>query len=118
MLAHYFPILVFIAIAILMGLLPITLVRFFGLNNPNASKLSIYECGFDSFGDARMPFDVRFYLVAILFILFDLETAFFLPWAIVFRHIGWTGFGAMMIFLGILIVGFIYEWRRGALEWE
>lgn len=87
-------------------------------HRPDAEKNSPYECGFVPFEDARLPFDVRFYLVAILFIIFDLETAFFFPWAVVLRKIGWPGFIAMMIFLGLLVIGFIYEWKRGALEWE
>ncbi len=82
------------------------------------AKTSPYECGFDAFSDARMPFDVRFYLIAILFIVFDLETAFLVPWAVVFRKLGWFGMAAMGIFLGLLVVGFIYEWKKGALEWE
>lgn len=118
MLAHYFPVLVFIAVGILIGIVPIALGWILGPHRPNAAKRSPYECGFEAFDDARMPFDVRYYLVAILFIIFDLETAFLFPWAVVFRKIGWTGFSAMMIFLGILVVGFLYEWKRGALEWE
>jgi len=118
MLANYFPVLVFIAIGILIGTLPIALGRFLGQNKPYKAKLSPYECGFDAIEDARLPFDVRFYLVAILFIIFDLETAFLFPWAVILRHVGWLAFWSMMIFLGILIVGFIYEWKRGALEWE
>lgn len=118
MLANYFPILVFIVIGILLGLLMQSLGRFLGPHRPNKAKLSPYECGFEAFEDARLPFDVRYYLVAILFIIFDLETAFLFPWAVVLRRIGWLGFWAMMIFLLILIVGFIYEWKRGALEWE
>ena len=85
---------------------------------PYHGKTTAYECGFDAFDDARMPFDVRFYLVAILFIIFDLETAFLFPWAVAFRHIGWLGFGAMLFFLLLLVIGFVYEWKRGALEWE
>jgi NADH-quinone oxidoreductase subunit A len=87
-------------------------------NNPDIEKLSAYECGFEAFEDARMKFDVRYYLIAILFILFDLEIAFLFPWAVVIKEIGLAGFFAMMVFLGILVVGFIYEWRKGALEWE
>lgn len=118
MLTHYFPVLVFIVIALVLGLLPVGIGYLLGPKRPDAAKLSPYECGFEAFDDARMPFDVRFYLVAILFIIFDLEAAFLLPWAVVLRRIGWLGFWSMMIFLGILIVGFIYEWKRGALEWE
>lgn len=118
MLTNYFPVLVFIAVGILIGTLPIMLGMFLGKNKPYKAKLSPYECGFDAFEDARLPFDVRFYLVAILFIVFDLETAFLFPWAVILRKVGWVAFWSMMIFLGILIVGFIYEWKRGALEWE
>jgi NADH-quinone oxidoreductase subunit A len=118
MLSTYFPILVFIAIGVLIGLLPVALGIILGPRKPNPAKNSPYECGFDAIEDARMPFDVRFYLVAILFIIFDLETAFLFPWAMILRHVGPTAFWAMMFFLGILIVGFIYEWRKGALEWE
>ena len=118
MLSTYFPILVFIGIGVLIGLLPVALGIILGPRKPNAAKNSPYECGFDAIEDARMPFDVRFYLVAILFIIFDLETAFLFPWAMVIRHIGPAAFWSMMFFLGILIVGFIYEWRKGALEWE
>lgn len=118
MLAHYFPILVFITIGLVIGLAPIALGYLLGPKKPNAAKLSPYECGFDAFEDTRMPFDVRFYLVAILFILFDLETAFLFPWAVALRHIGWLGFWSMMFFLAVLVVGFIYEWKRGALDWE
>ncbi len=89
-----------------------------GPRRPDKAKSSPYECGFDAFQDARLPFDVRFYLVAILFIIFDLETAFLFPWAVVLRHVGWLGFWSMMVFLAVLVVGFIYEWKRGALEWE
>src|ERR1700694_2126827 len=118
MLKHYIPILVFIILGIVIGMIPLMIGRIIGPYHPTPEKLSPYECGFAPFEDARLPFDVRFYLVAILFIVFDLETAFLFPWAIVLRHIGWVGFGAMMFFLGILIVGFIYEWKKGALEWE
>jgi len=118
MLAAYFPVLVFFALA--MGI-SVTLVmgsRWLNRYRSNKAKLSPYECGFEPVGDARMPFDVRFYLVAILFIVFDLETAFLFPWALVMRHVGHPAFIAMMIFLLILVVGFIYEWRKGAIEWE
>jgi len=118
MLAHYFPILVFIGIGVAIGVIALTLGWMLGPRRPDKAKLSPYECGFDPFEDARLPFDVRFYLVAILFVIFDLETAFLFPWAVVLRRIGWSGFWAMMIFLAILIVGFVYEWKRGALEWE
>jgi NADH-quinone oxidoreductase subunit A len=118
MLENYFPIIVFLAIGLFIGVAPIVMGRLLGPHKPNEQKLSPYECGFEPFEDARMPFDVRFYLVAILFILFDLETAFLFPWAVVLRKIGWLGFWSMIIFLGLLVVGFIYEWMRGALEWE
>jgi NADH-quinone oxidoreductase subunit A len=122
MLENYFPILLFILVGIALGVVPVMLggglSRLLGVHRPDAEKLSPYECGFEAFEDARMKFDVRYYLVAILFILFDLEIAFLFPWAIVLQEIGFFGFMAMMLFLGILIVGFIYEWRKGALEWE
>ncbi len=118
MLTNYLPVLIFIAIGILVGVVPMILGRFFSPHNPQQEKLSPYECGFPAFDDARIPFDVRYYLVAILFILFDLETAFLFPWAIVLRDIGWVGFVAMAIFIGLLVVGFIYEWCKGALEWR
>ncbi|HYF97980.1 MAG TPA: NADH-quinone oxidoreductase subunit A [Coxiellaceae bacterium] len=118
MLENYFPILVFLAIGIFIGIAPQLLSFLLGPRRPNPAKLSAYECGFDAFQDARIPFDVRYYLVAILFIIFDLETAFLFPWAVILRKIGWAGFWGMMIFLGILVIGFVYEWRRGALEWE
>src|SRR5512143_495813 len=118
MLENYFPVLLFIGIALAIGVVPLVLGKLAGPNRPDDKKLSPYECGFEAFEDARMKFDVRFYLVAILFILFDLEIAFLFPWAIVLRDIGWFGLAAMAIFLAILVVGFIYEWRKGALEWE
>ncbi len=118
MLANYFPILVFIGIGIAIGLIAVMMGYMLGPRRPDKAKSSPYECGFDAFQDARLPFDVRFYLVAILFIIFDLETAFLFPWAVVLRHVGWLGFWSMMVFLAVLVVGFIYEWKRGALEWE
>ena len=118
MLANYFAVLVFIGVALVIGMIALSMGVFLGPRQPDKAKLSPYECGFDAFDDARMPFDVRFYLVAILFIIFDLETAFLFPWAVVLHKIGWIGFGAMMLFLGILVIGFIYEWKKGALEWE
>lgn len=118
MLTNYFPILVFIAIGLLIGLLPIGLGWLLGPRRPDPAKCSPYECGFDALEDSRMPFDVRFYLVAILFIIFDLETAFLFPWAMVMRHVGWLAFWSMLFFLLILVIGFIYEWKKGALEWE
>jgi NADH-quinone oxidoreductase subunit A len=122
MLENYFPILMFIAVGAVVGIAPMALggglSRLLGVHRPDSEKLSPYECGFEAFEDARMKFDVRYYLVAILFILFDLEIAFLFPWAIVLQEIGLFGFVAMMVFLGILVVGFIYEWKKGALEWE
>ena len=122
MLESYFPILLFILVGLAFGAVPMLLggviSRLLGTYRPDSEKLSPYECGFEAFEDARMKFDVRYYLIAILFILFDLEIAFLFPWAVVLKEIGFFGFMAMMIFLGILVVGFIYEWRKGALEWE
>ena len=118
MLENYFPVLLFILVGLAIGVIPLVLGRLLGPNRPDAAKLSPYECGFEAFEDARMKFDVRYYLVAILFILFDLEIAFLFPWAIVLKEIGMFGFVSMMTFLAILVVGFIYEWKKGALEWE
>ena len=122
MLANYFPLLLFLAIGTAVGVGAIVvsggLARLSGAHNPDSEKLSPYECGFEAFEDARMKFDVRYYLVAILFILFDLEIAFLFPWAVVLPEIGMFGFVAMMIFLAVLVIGFIYEWKKGALEWE
>ena len=118
MLAEYFPILLFIIVALVIGVAPLALGKLLGPNRPDPEKLSPYECGFEAFEDARMKFDVRYYLVAILFILFDLEIAFLFPWAVVVNEIGLYGFISMMIFLAILVVGFVYEWMKGALEWE
>jgi NADH-quinone oxidoreductase subunit A len=118
MLAEYFPILLFIIVGLAVGVAPLVLGKLLGPNRPDPEKLSPYECGFEAFEDARMKFDVRYYLVAILFILFDLEIAFLFPWATVINEIGLAGFMAMMIFLAILTVGFVYEWMKGALEWE
>ena len=118
MLSHYLPILIFIAIGLAIGVAMLAAGSLLSKSNPNSEKNAPYECGFDAFESSHIPFDVRFYLVAILFIIFDLETAFFFPWALVLRKIGWFGFFSMMIFLGLLVIGFIYEWKRGALEWE
>jgi len=118
MLEQYFPILLFIAVGLGIGALLLTVGSLVSPNRPDPEKLSPYECGFEAFEDARMKFDVRYYLVAILFILFDLEIAFLFPWATVLPQIGFFGFAAMMVFLLILIVGFVYEWKKGALEWE
>ena len=118
MLADYFPILLFILVAFALGGAMIGVGWVLGPNRPDSEKLSPYECGFEAFEDARMKFDVRYYLVAILFILFDLEIAFLFPWAVTLNEIGAFGFWSMMIFLAILVVGFVYEWKKGALEWE
>ncbi len=118
MLANYLPILLFILVGLVVGAAAIAAGRVLAPNKPDAQKLSPYECGFEAFEDSRMKFDVRYYLVAILFIIFDLEIAFLFPWAIVLDEIGLFGFWAMMLFLGILVIGFIYEWKKGALEWE
>ena len=118
MLADYFPILLFILVAFVFGGVMIGVGWVLGPNRPDSEKLSPYECGFEAFEDARMKFDVRYYLVAILFILFDLEIAFLFPWAVTLNEIGAFGFWSMMIFLAVLVVGFVYEWKKGALEWE
>jgi len=116
--ASYFPILVFLAIAIVLSLVMVVIPFVTSGTRPDAEKLSAYECGFEAFGDARSEFDVRFYLVAILFIIFDLEIAFLFPWALSLGTIGWFGFWSMMVFLAVLTVGFAYEWKKGALDWE
>ena len=118
MLENYLPILLFAVIALGLGAVMILVGAVLGPHRPDADKLSPYECGFEAFEDSRMKFDVRYYLVAILFIIFDLEIAFLFPWAVVLDEIGMFGFAAMMLFLAVLVVGFIYEWRKGALEWE
>ena len=118
MLENYFPILVFIIIGLFVGLGPLILGKILSTSKPYKEKKSPYECGFEAFEDARMKFDVRYYLVAILFILFDLEITFLFPWAVVINKIGIFGFVSMLIFLFILVVGFIYEWKKGALDWE
>ncbi len=117
-LENYLPVLLFILVGIGVGVGPLLIGKLLGPSKPNAEKLSPYECGFEAFEDARMKFDVRYYLVAILFILFDLEIAFLFPWAVSLDAIGFFGFAAMMVFLGVLVVGFVYEWTRGALDWE
>lgn len=118
MLDNYFPILMFIIVGLAVGLGPLILGKLVSPHKPDAEKNSPYECGFEAFEDARMKFDVRYYLVAILFILFDLEIAFLFPWAVVLQDIGLFGFLAMMVFLFVLVVGFVYEWKKGALEWD
>ena len=117
-LLQYLPIVIFLAIALVLGIGFVLAAVVLAPKSPDPEKLSAYECGFNAFDDARMKFDVRFYLVAILFIIFDLEVSFLFPWAVVFRGIGHFGFWAMMLFLGVLTVGFIYEWKKGALEWD
>ena len=118
MVQNYLPVLLFILVGVAVGVLPPLLGKLLAPSRPDPEKNSPYECGFEAFEDARMRFDVRYYLVAILFILFDLEIAFLFPWAVVLKEIGWFGFLAMLVFLGILVVGFVYEWLKGALEWE
>ncbi|MFK8034614.1 MAG: NADH-quinone oxidoreductase subunit A [Hyphomicrobiales bacterium] len=118
LLSQYLPIVVFIGIALVIGLALLIAPFIVAYKAPDSEKLSAYECGFNAFDDARMKFDVRFYLVAILFIIFDLEVAFLFPWAIAFGDLGLYGYVSMMIFLGILTIGFIYEWKKGALEWD
>jgi|TARA_B110001452_G_scaffold249956_1_gene237845 NADH-quinone oxidoreductase subunit A len=117
-LSDYLSIILFLFIALGLSIGFIVVNFLFSPNNPDPEKLSAYECGFEAFDDSRMEFDVRFYLVAILFIIFDLEIAFLFPWAISLGNIGVLGFWSMMIFLGVLTIGFIYEWKKGALEWE
>ncbi len=118
MIESYLPILVFLGIGIAFGVGPIAMGFMLAPRKPDEQKLSPYECGFEAFDDSRSRFDVRYYLVAILFILFDLEIAFLFPWAVVLDELGLFGFWAMMVFLGILVVGFAYEWKKGALEWD
>ena len=118
MLENYIPILMFMAVALVIGVVAISAGSVLGPHNPDEEKGSPYECGFEAFEHARMKFDVRYYLVAILFIVFELEIAFLFPWAITLSDIGEFGFWSMIVFLGILTVGFVYEWRKGALEWE
>jgi NADH-quinone oxidoreductase subunit A len=117
-LLEYLPILLFIGIAGVIGVVLMVVPLVLAPSKPDPEKLSAYECGFPAFDDARMKFDVRFYLVSILFIIFDLEVAFLFPWAIALKSIGFFGFWSMVLFLGVLTVGFIYEWKKGALEWE
>ena len=118
LLLDYLPLAVFLGVALAIGLALMVAPFLVAIRNPDAEKVSAYECGFNAFDDARMKFDVRFYLVSILFIIFDLEVAFLFPWAVVLRQIGHYGFLSMMVFLGVLTVGFIYEWKKGALEWD
>jgi NADH-quinone oxidoreductase subunit A len=118
LLIDYLPLVIFFGVAAFIGLALLIAPFLLAPSNPDPEKLSAYECGFPAFDDARMKFDVRFYLVSILFIIFDLEVAFLFPWAVSFREAGLFGFWSMMIFLGILTIGFVYEWRKGALEWD
>jgi NADH-quinone oxidoreductase subunit A len=118
LLLDYLPLVVFIAIGLVIGLALLIAPFVVAYKVPDPEKLSAYECGFNAFDDARMKFDVRFYLVAILFIIFDLEVSFLFPWAVAFRQIGLFGFWSMMLFLAVLTIGFIYEWKKGALEWD
>jgi NADH-quinone oxidoreductase subunit A len=118
LLLDYLPLIVFIAVALGLALVLLVAPFLIAYKQPDPEKLSAYECGFNAFDDARMKFDVRFYLVAILFIIFDLEVSFLFPWAVAFGDLGLYGFWSMMVFLGVLTVGFIYEWRKGALEWD
>ena len=115
---NYLPVLLFLFVGSLVGIGPMVIGKLLGPSRPHPEKLSAYECGFEAFGDARMQVDIRYYLVAILFILFDLEIAFLFPWAVSLGTIGFIGFMSMMVFLGILVIGFIYDWGKGALDWE
>lgn len=116
--AEYLSVAVFLGIAVAIACITVAIPSIVALRRPDTEKLSSYECGFDPFSEARAPFDIRFYLVAILFIVFDLEIAFLFPWAVTLGKIGVAGFWSMMLFLGVLTVGFVYEWKKGALEWE
>ena len=118
LLNHYLPLVVFLGVALVIGLALMIAPFLVAVRNPDPEKVSAYECGFNAFDDARMKFDVRFYLVSILFIIFDLEVAFLFPWAVAFKSVGAFGFWSMMAFLGVLTVGFAYEWRKGALDWD
>ena len=118
LLMEYLPLVVFMGVALVIGLALMVAPFLVAVRNPDPEKVSAYECGFNAFDDARMKFDVRFYLVSILFIIFDLEVAFLFPWAVAFKEAGAFGFWSMMVFLSVLTVGFIYEWKKGALEWE
>jgi len=118
LLANYLPLVIFIGVSAALGLVLLIVPFVVAYQRPDPEKLSAYECGFNAFDDARMKFDVRFYLVSILFIIFDLEVAFLFPWTVVFSKVGWYGFWSVMVFLAVLTVGFIYEWKKGALEWD
>ncbi len=118
LISDYLPLVIFIGIATVIGLALLVAPFLLAYKSPDPEKLSAYECGFNAFDDARMKFDVRFYLVSLLFIIFDLEVAFLFPWAVAFKEAGAFGFWAMMMFLGVLTIGFVYEWKKGALEWD
>ena len=118
LLREYLPILIFLGLAIALGVVLVVAALVLAVRSPDPEKISAYECGFNAFDDARMKFDVRFYLVSILFIIFDLEVAFLFPWAVAFKDIGAFGFISMLVFLVVLTIGFAYEWKKGALEWE
>lgn len=118
LLREYLPIVIFLGLAVALGLVFILAAAILAVRNPDPEKNSAYECGFNAFDDARMKFDVRFYLVSILFIIFDLEIAFLFPWAVAFKDVGLVGFWSMMVFLAVLTIGFAYEWKKGALEWS
>jgi NADH-quinone oxidoreductase subunit A len=118
LLREYLPIVIFLGLAIALGAILVLAAVIVAVRNPDPEKVSAYECGFNAFDDARMKFDVRFYLVSILFIIFDLEVAFLFPWAVAFKDLSLVGFWSMMVFLGVLTIGFAYEWKKGALEWE
>ena len=118
LLREYLPIVIFLGLAIALGAILVFAAVIVAVRNPDPEKVSAYECGFNAFDDARMKFDVRFYLVSILFIIFDLEVAFLFPWAVAFKDLSMVGFWSMMVFLGVLTIGFAYEWKKGALEWS
>lgn len=118
LLSNYLPIIIFLGLCLGIGLALLVVPFITSIREPYPDKVTAFECGFNAFDDARMRFDVRFYLVAILFIIFDLEVAFLFPWAVTFGDIGWFGFWSMMVFLGVLTIGFAYEWKKGALEWD
>jgi len=118
LLRAYLPVIILLGIAIALGLVLLLSAIVIAVRNPDSEKVSTYECGFNAFDDSRMKFDVRFYLVAILFIIFDLEIAFLFPWAVAFGDMSMTAFWSMIVFLGVLTVGFAYEWKKGAMEWE
>jgi len=118
LLREYLPVLIFAGMAVALGIVLILAAVILGPTNSDPEKLSAYECGFNAFDDSRMRFEVRFYLVSILFIIFDLEIAFLFPWAVAFKDVGMLGFWSMMVFLAVLTIGFAYEWKKGALEWE